>query len=346
VNAVELPLPPHFDPSKAETVWRVRYEDLSREARAWAAEHGLRPAASDARRIGLLLIDVQNTFCIPEFELFVAGRSGRGAVEDSTRICRFVYRNLGALTRIVATLDTHSPLQIFHAVFWVDERGEHPPPHTVVSASDVERGVFRINPRLAAVFGKDTADLEEHARHYVRALAEGGKYPLILWPYHAILGGIGHALVSSVGEALFFHSLSRASPTRFELKGSQPLTEHYSALRAEVETDHAGRRIAEPNRDLIEALLGFDALVVAGQAKSHCVAWTLEDLLAEIRARDAKLAGRVYLLEDCTSPVVVPGVVDFTAQGDAAFARFAEAGMHLVRSTEPIESWPGFPARG
>jgi len=39
----------------------------------------------------------------------------------------------------------------------------------------------------------------------------------------------------------------------------------------------------------------------------------------------------------------VPGVVDFTDAADAAYARFAEAGMHVVRSTEPIDSWPGFP---
>ena len=27
----------------------------------------------------------------------------------------------------------------------------------------------------------------------------------------------------------------------------------------------------------------FDALIIAGQAKSHCVAWTVENLLAEIK---------------------------------------------------------------
>jgi hypothetical protein len=33
--------------------------------------------------------------------------------------------------------------------------------------------------------------------------------------------------------------------------------------------------------------------------------------------------------------------VDFTDQADAAFQRFADAGMHLVRSTTPMVSWPG-----
>jgi len=82
-------------------------------------------------------------------------------------------------------------------------------------------------------------------------------------------------------------------------------------------------------------------VIVAGQAKSHCVAWTIDDLLTEVRAQDPKLVEKVYLLEDCTSPVVVPDVVDFTDQANAAFQRFADAGMHVVRSTDPIFTWPG-----
>jgi nicotinamidase-related amidase len=56
------------------------------------------------------------------------------------------------------------------------------------------------------------------------------------------------------------------------------------------------------------------------------------------------LAERTYLLEDCTSPIVVPGV-DYTDQADAAFRRYAAAGMHVVRSADPIETWPGVTAR-
>jgi nicotinamidase-related amidase len=83
----------------------------------------------------------------------------------------------------------------------------------------------------------------------------------------------------------------------------------------------------------------FDAVIIAGEAKSHCVAWTIADLLDDILGHDRRLAEKVYLLEDCTSPVVVPGVLDYTEQADAAFRQFAEAGMHVVRSTEPIVSW-------
>jgi len=105
--------------------------------------------------------------------------------------------------------------------------------------------------------------------------------------------------------------------------------------------DVEGRQIAQKNTRFIQKLLQFDIVIIAGQAKSHCVAWTIADLLVDILLRDKKLAEKVYLLEDCTSPVVVPEVLDYTDQANAAFRRFAEAGMHVVRSTDPIESWPG-----
>ncbi|MCZ0904712.1 isochorismatase, partial [Microcoleus sp. HI-ES] len=137
-------------------------------------------------------------------------------------------------------------------------------------------------------------------------------YPLTIWPYHSMLGGIGHALVSAVEEAIFFHTIARNSQALFEIKGGNPLTENYSVLRPEVLDGFDGNPIAEKNAKFIDKLLDFDEIIIAGQAKSHCVAWTIDDLLTEILTRDPNLAKKVYLLEDCTSPVVVPGVVDFT----------------------------------
>jgi nicotinamidase-related amidase len=102
-----------------------------------------------------------------------------------------------------------------------------------------------------------------------------------------------------------------------------------------------GEKLAEKSDKILRKINGYDAVVFAGQAKSHCVAWTINDLLDQIQETDPGLAGKVYLLEDCTSPVVIPGVIDYTDQADADFARFAEAGMHVVRSSEPISSWPG-----
>jgi nicotinamidase-related amidase len=340
----ELPLPDHFEPGRVAEVYRVPYQERAREAVEFRREHSIRPSSSDRRSVGLLLVDVQNTFSLPEFELFVAGRSGRGAVDDARRLSEFLYRNLESITRIHATLDTHSAFQIFHPAFLLDERGRHPAPLTAISLEDVDAGRFRVSPEAAsALGGHDTSVLDRHLRHYCRLLSREGKYRLMVWPYHAMLGGIGHALVSVVEEAIFFHTIVRESQAAFELKGASPLTENYSVLSPEVLEDEAGNAIAPRNDALLAQLLSYDALVVAGQAKSHCVSWTLSDLLSEIRRRNPALAKRIYLLEDCMSEVVVPGAADFTDDTERAFVEFEAAGMHRVRASEPVTSWPGFP---
>ncbi|MFI5340300.1 MAG: isochorismatase [Candidatus Methylomirabilales bacterium] len=337
-----LPLPPHFDPSAVGKVWRVPYQQRADEAAAWAKRHNVPAAATDRKRVCLVIVDCQNTFCIPEFELFVAGRSGMGAVEDNVRLCEFIYRNLGVISEIVPTMDTHTAIQIFHPLFWINGAGEHPTPHTAISLEDVERGVWKPDPAVApSATEGDVQRLQRHAEHYVKELTERGKYPLMVWPYHSMLGGIGHALVSAVEEALFFHCVARNSQTRFRIKGGNPLTEHYSVLQPEVREGPDGERIAAGDAGFLQRLLDCDVVIVAGQAKSHCVAWTIDDLLTEVRVRDPRLVEKVYLLEDCTSPVVVPGVVDFTDEANKAFRRFADAGMHVVRAADPIHAWPG-----
>lgn len=337
----ELPIPSHYKPESVGQVWRVDYQARAREAREWAITHRLQPAARDAFKICLVAVDVQNTFCIPEFELFVGGRSGTGAVDDNRRLCEFIYRNLDVLTQIYPTMDTHQPMQIFHSIFLINDRGEHPEPYTLISPEEIEQGVWRINPDVCRMLGMDPEYGQRHLKHYTGRLKTGGKYNLTIWPYHAMLGGIGHALVSAVEEAIFFHSVARLSQPEFQIKGNNPLTEHYSVFGPEVLSGADEKPIARKNTSLIEKLIQFDAVIITGQAKSHCVAWTIEDLLEDFLLRGKALTRKVYLLEDCTSPVVVPSVVDYTDQANAVFQKFAEAGMHIVRSIEPLDRWPG-----
>lgn len=334
-----LPLPNHYDPARVGEIWRVPYQERAQAAQAWSLQHDIHPASEDRYKTALVAIDVQNTFCIPEFELFVGGRSGMGAVEDNRRLCEFIYRNLNILTRIAATLDTHTAMQIFHPIFLVDANGAHPAPMTQVSLEDVLSGRWAFNPAIASTLHISPEYGRQHLLHYVEELKQRGKYELTVWPYHVMLGSIGHALVPAVEEAVFFHTVARSSQTDFQIKGSNPLTEHYSAVGPEVLDGPRGETIARKNAAFLRELHRFDRIIIAGQAKSHCVAWTIDDLLVDIRASNPELVNKVYLLEDCTSPVVIPDVVDFTDAADAAFERFRAAGMHVVRSTDPIETW-------
>ena len=336
----ELPVPPHFNSKTLGQVWRVPYQERATQAEKWTKQHNIAPASRDDFRFCLMPVDVQNTFCIPDFELFVGGHSGTGAVDDNRRLCEFIYRNLNIINTICPTMDTHQAMQIFHSIFLINDKGEHPAPFTLVSAEDVKRGVWRFNPEVGEMLGMNQEYVQSYLQHYTRQLQKGGKYELTIWPYHALLGGIGHALVAAVEEAIFFHSIARRSQPDFQIKGNNPLTENYSVLSPEVLDDASGDPIAHKNTALIKRLLEFDVVIIAGQAKSHCVAWTIQDLITEIQKLDQRLVEKVYLLEDCMSAVVIPGVVDYTEAAAEAFQKFADQGMHLVRSTDPITSWP------
>jgi nicotinamidase-related amidase len=127
------------------------------------------------------------------------------------------------------------------------------------------------------------------------------------------------------------------------------LTENYSVFSPEVLLTHDGASLAGRNGALLDALLREDRLIMAGQASSHCVKSSIDDLLDAIKALDPKLATRVYILEDAMSAVTVPDpakpygfLADFTDAAENALGRFHEAGMRVVKTTTPVSDWPGF----
>lgn len=332
----QFPVPTFFDSSRVGEIWKVDYAARADDAKTFALQHDLKPASVSSANISLLLIDVQNTFCIPNFELFVGGRSGNGAVEDNMRLCEFIYKNIGDITHITTTMDTHYAHQIFHPNFFVDENGNHPTPYSNIHVADLQNNKWKFNLNLAKQFNIAPDYGQQMMIHYAEALEKKGKYALTIWPYHAMLGGLGHALVPAVEEAIFFHSIARNSQADFEIKGNKIFTENYSAIGPEVLTGPMSETLGSRNSKFIEHLLEVDRLYIAGQAKSHCVAWTISDLLDDIQAVDSELAKKVYLLEDCSTPVVVPNVIDHTDAANEAFNRFAKAGMKVVKSTDEI----------
>ncbi len=334
-----IDIPVHFDESKADRIYRVDYQNLFQSAIEYKNRYDISPSSLDAEKVCLVLVDVQNTFCIPGFELFVAGRSGMAAVEDNQRLCRFIYTNLDRITCIVPTMDTHHAMQVFHQIFFIDEKGKHPSPMTIITDSDIREKRYMVNPEVVKSLGyKDYEKLQEYMLYYVESLRASGKYDLIIWPFHAILGGIGHSLVSIVEEAIFFHNISRYSQSHFEVKGSNPLSENYSIFSPEVLAD-IDRKPLKPDNSLIEKLLGYDRIIFAGQAKSHCLAWTLGDLKEYIIKRDISLANKIYILADCTSPVVIPGIIDFTEISERLFDEFRDFGFNIVESDALISEW-------
>lgn len=346
-----MELPAHYEPANARRFgYRPDAQALFDAATLARREFHLLPSSSDPRRTHLLLIDAQRDFCFPEGTLYVGGRDGGGALEDNDRIARFIYGNLGAISEITCTLDSHVPFQIFFAPFWVDRHGVPLAPHRTIVAEEIRTGHVRPHPNVVdAVGAPDAGWLTKQAIFYCEELAKAGKHVLYLWPPHCLIGGDGHALAGVIQEARLFHAYARSARNGVEIKGLHALSENYSVFSPEVLFTHDRASLATPNEALIDRLLQEDRLVIAGQASSHCVKSSIDDLLSSIEQRDKGLARRIYILEDAMSAVAVadpskPGafLADFTDAARAALGRFADAGMHIVKTTTPISEWPGF----
>lgn len=250
--------------------------DMGRIFSAACAE-AMPPAESDAAKTLLLAVDMQRDF-------MDGGVLGvRGSLGDVGRLTRFIYDNMEKITEITATIDTHSPQQIFHPCWWRGADGGEPAPFTVITASDAAAGRWR------PVFE------EEASLAYLEGLEKNGKKQLCIWPYHCIGGTVGCALENQFANMAYFFSVARSSALDRVVKGTLPATEFYGALRPEYSPDGA-----HANRALIERLKGFDRVLIAGEAKDYCVYETLKQMLEELG--DAAKP-ELIVLSDCTSSI-------------------------------------------
>ena len=274
---------------------------------------GLTPSAVDRFRTLLLLVDVQVDFVHGDGALSVPG-----AVDDTRRTIEWLYRNAGDITTIAASLDSHVPIQIFFPTWWVDADGRHPKPYTTIHSGDVERGRWRplYDP--------------EWSQEYIEQLEQRSRKELMIWPYHVLIGTIGHSLTPALYEAIAFHTAARQSQPLFLAKGSIPKTEHYSILEPEVKVPEAP--LGSLNVDFLGMIATYDRVYIAGQAKSHCVLETVSSMMRYFQDRPDTIA-KLRVLTDCTSSVAHPDI-DFDALANEAFDAFAERGLRLTTSLD------------
>ena len=319
-----MPLPTFYDPSTVKDVYIERAGLVTEAADAYKRQHKVAPASQDRLRIAAFGIDCQIGFSTPGASLFVPG-----AVEDTARTIEWLYKNLDRITQVAFSLDTHRVFQIFHPAWWIDENGKNPAPFTNISLADVREGKWKPIAHPAECL------------EYVKQLEKAGKYVLTVWPYHTLLGGVSHALVPALMEAAMFHAVVRQAQTHFETKGTHAMTENYSVLAPEVR-ELGGKSVGTFNAAFFKMLMEFDRVYVFGQAKSHCVLSTLRDMQQHIAGTDPSLMDKIYILEDATSPVPAPPIdplpatLDFPRVADLAFAELKRAGMHIVKTTDPI----------
>jgi len=211
-----------------------------------------------------------------------------GATADSTRTAKMIMEHLGTITQISVTLDSHLKLHIANPFFWKGKDGNHPNPFTMITEKDLDDGTWV----------PSRPELVQHARSYVRGLESNKRFKLLIWPEHCLIGTPGHNVVEPLNAALQAWSGHNLDIVNYVNKGTCPLTEMYSGLKADVELEHDS--MTQLNHKLIRRLMEADRVLVCGQALSHCVQFTTRDLVNHWPPERRK---DVWLIEDQSSPV-------------------------------------------
>lgn len=261
------------------------------------------------QKIHLVIIDPQNDFCDPQGSLFVGG-----ADEDMKRLSGLVTRLKDKIKDIHVTLDSHRKVDISHPMWWKDSSGRHPAPFTVVTADDVESGKWTTTQ----------AGMYKRSLDYLRKLAATGRYPHVIWPYHCLIGDTGHTIYPELSAAIHDWE-DRFAQADFITKGSNPWTEHFSGVRAEVPdpTDPS----TQVNTRLIKTLEDADMVLIAGEALSHCLANTVRDIASEFS--DPKYIDKIYLLRDATG-----NVAGFENLGEDFVRELTAKGMKITTTKD------------
>lgn len=272
-----------------------------------ANDEQLAPAKQNTERVLFLGIDVQQDF-MDNGVLGVPGAHG-----DVERMTKFIYNNMDKIANIAVSIDTHTPHQIFHPCWWVDENGNNPAPYTVITLADLDAGKWK--PVIAP----------KESREYVKHLEQDGKKQLCVWSYHCIQGTTGCALENQFANMIYFHSVAKKSVVKRLVKGTDPLSEMYGIIKPEYDTHNY------INIDFLNQLETYDKIVIAGEAKSHCVLETIKQILEHFANRP-EITNKIYILGDCMSSI--PGYEQVT---DDTFNNFVSVyGVNIVNSTDNI----------
>ncbi len=278
-------------------------------------------------RIHILAVDPQNDFCDPNGGTLVVP----GGMEDMNRFAQMIHRLRDKISDIHVTLDSHHLFSIFHGIYWKSVRDGRSPDDFSILGLNSDGKIVRMDMNLAD--GTLTPTDEEYvtshlglmtkAKTYLTNLYKVGKFHMI-WPLHCIIGSWGSNIVPVLADAIHEWEKQGAT-TNYVTKGSNPFTEHFGALMAEVpDPDDPTTQI---NTELVRSLEEADIIVFGGEALSHCVATTIRQIIAGFS--DPAYVKKMVLLEDCTS-----NVANCEFLGDAFIKEMKDLGMTITTSDQ------------
>lgn len=272
-------------------------------------------------KLHLMLIDDQEDFVNPNGTLFV-----KGADQNVRRVAKMVERLRDRIDDVHVTMDSHRLVDISHPLWWVDESGNPPPPFTgVVLSPERELQFLDYGTGVKTRARTKSLGAQQRTIEYIEALTKGGRYPHTIWPNHCLIGDGGHNLSPVLSAAIHEWERKRYALCDVVTKGSNPWTEHFSAVMAEVPDPKDPS--TQLNRTLVETIEEADIVAWAGEARSHCFANTFRDTVNNFR--DPSVLGKMVILTDGTSDV--PG---FEKYGEDFMVWARDKGVKFSTTTD------------
>lgn len=279
----------------------------------------------------LVIIDPQNDFmdiiankgdpvglALPDGTQFRSTLPVPGALADMGRVAGMVKRIGKRLADIHVTLDSHRVIDVAHPGFWRDSDGKTPAPFTMITNDQIKSGMW--SPRNQAY--------RQRMLDYTAALESAGKFTLMIWPEHCLIGSWGHNVVDTLRTELAKWERDNFATIDFVTKGTNTFTEHYGALMAEVPDPQDPS--TQLNGQFISVLQDADIIGIAGEASSHCVATTIQQIVDNIG--DQNLS-KIHIITDGMSPVPqTPGAPDFPAIAQQFLKDMQARGLVLTTS--------------
>lgn len=224
----------------------------------------------------------------------------QGGEEAMARAASLIRRAMPRIEDIHMTLDSHHRMHIANHTCWRDRKGNVPSPFTPVSADQIRSGDLRhVLAGTKIRYGGKEMTVHDYTLFYVEKLSTAGRYGLMLWPEHCLIATPGSALVPAVEEACSEYTRQHGGLIDYVPKGSNYLTEHYSAVKAEVPSPD-DLQTTGLNTRLVETLEEAEEVWWLGIAGDYCVKNTFLDTIANF-GQDA--IERCVIVKDCIASI-------------------------------------------
>jgi len=203
----------------------------------------------DRKKNALVLIACQNEFINSD--------------SDIIEILDFIYSNIEEIDEIFVPMISHPYVSIFSPIFWLDRTGKTIKEGSEISVGGVLRGDFHINHLISRNFSMNDNLFKKAVIGYLESVEKIGK-KLIVKNFPVSFGSLNFAIIPSIEEAIFSHSIMHRKQPHINFAGPNPFSEFKSVFVPDMADFIPGNDIIfSSNLGVIRKISLYDNVIFA-----------------------------------------------------------------------------------